>query len=279
MMCWNATAWKSTWSMPVAPRVCLGARVTYKECQWLLKLHAYGLLRSCFLPAPEIHGVRTVWRLRDQHVKDAGRCIQHMQKALIEMNVQLHIAISDLSGVTGQAIIRAILSGQRDPRALAALRHCCIQATEEEIIQSLQGNWKPDVLFELQQAVDAYDFYQKQMAACDTQLKSYLAALPTREALPTTAADSEPAAAADGRKKRRPRKPQGNQPAFDLAAELERILGSRRHPHRRHRGDDNTDRAGRSGARSECLEDRRAMVLLAEPSAQARHQRGQSHSS
>ena len=71
----------------------------------------------------EIHGVRTVWRLRDQHIKDAGRCIQHMQKALIEMNVQLHIAISDLSGVTGQAIIRALLSGQRDPRKLAALRH------------------------------------------------------------------------------------------------------------------------------------------------------------
>jgi hypothetical protein len=87
-----------------------------------------------------------------------------MQKALIEMNVQLHIAISDLSGVTGQAIIRALLSGQRDPRKLAALRDRRIQATEEEIIHSLQGNWKQDVLFELQQAVDAYDFYQKQMA-------------------------------------------------------------------------------------------------------------------
>jgi hypothetical protein len=167
-----------------------------------LKLHTYGLLRSCFLPAPEIHGLRTVWRLRDQHVKDAGRCIQHMQKALIEMNVQLHIAISDLSGVTGQAIIRALLSGLRDRR---------IQATEEEILHSLQGNWKEDVLFELQQAVEAYDFYRKQMAACDTQLKSYMAALPTREALATTPAASEPAAAADGRKKRRPRKPKGNQ--------------------------------------------------------------------
>src|SRR6516225_4867749 len=96
-----------------------GRKSDVQECQWLLKLHTYGLLRSCFLPAPEIHGVRTVWRLRDQHVKDAGRCIQHMQKALIEMNVQLHIAISDLSGVTGLAIIRAILKGERDPRELA----------------------------------------------------------------------------------------------------------------------------------------------------------------
>ena len=163
-----------------------GRKSDVQECQWLLKLHTYGLLRSCFLPAPEIHGVRTVWRLRDQHVKDAGRCIQHMQKALIAMNVQLHIAISDLSGVTGQAIIRALLSGQRDPRKLAALRDRRIQATEEEILHSLQGNWKEDVLFELQQAVEAYDFYQMQLAACDTQLKSYMAALPTPEALATT---------------------------------------------------------------------------------------------
>ena len=202
-----------------------GRKSDVQECQWLLKLHTYGLLRSCFLPAPEIHRVRTLWRLRDQHIKDAGRCIQHMQKALIEMNVQLHIAISDLSGVTRQAIIRALLSGQRDPRKLAALRHWRIQATEEEIIHSPQGNWKEDALFELLQAVEAYDFYQKQMAACDTQLKSYMAALPTREAVPTTPVASELAVAADGRKKRRPRKPKGNQPAFDLAEELERILG------------------------------------------------------
>jgi transposase len=201
-----------------------GRKSDVQECQWLLKLHTYGLLRSCCLPAPEIHGVRTVWRLRDQHVKDAGRCIQHMQKALIEMNVQLHIAISDLSGVTGQAIIRALLSGQRDLRKLAALRDRRIQATEEEIIHSLQGKWKQDVLFELQQAVDAYDFYQEQMAACDTQLKSYLTVLPTRDALPTTAA-GEPEAVAETGKKRRPRKSKVNQPAFALAAELERILG------------------------------------------------------
>lgn len=78
-----------------------GRKTDVQECQWLLKLHTYGLLRSCFLPSPQIHGVRTMWRLRDQHVKDAGREIQHMQKALIEMNVHLHNAISDLSGVSG----------------------------------------------------------------------------------------------------------------------------------------------------------------------------------
>jgi transposase len=169
-----------------------GRKSDVQECQWLLKLHTYGLLRSCFLPSPEIHGVRTIWRLRDQHVKEAGRCIQHMQKALIEMNVQLHIAISDLSGVTGQSIIRAILSGRRNPQELAALRDPRIQATEQEIIHSLQGNWKADVLFALQQAVDAYDFFRQQIIKCDTQLKQYLAALPSRQAPVTSSPTAQP---------------------------------------------------------------------------------------
>jgi transposase len=112
-----------------------------------------------------------MWRLRDHHVKNAGRCIQHMQKSLIAMNVQLHNALSDISGTSGQAIIRALLAGQRDPKTLAALRDPRCMAIEEEIVHSLQGVWKPDVLFELQQAVDAYDFYRQQMAKCDEQLK------------------------------------------------------------------------------------------------------------
>jgi len=182
-----------------------GRKSDVQECQWLRKLHTYGLLRPCFLPPPEIHAVRTLWRLRSQHVRDAGRCIQRMQKAMIQMNVQLHNALSDISGVSGQAIIRAVLKGERDAKLLAKLRDPRCQASEEEIVQSLQGNWKEDVLFELQQAVDAYDFYQRQMQQCDQQLRRYMAALPPGRA----------------RKSRR----QGNQPAFDLAAELERILG------------------------------------------------------
>ena len=101
-----------------------GRKTDVQECQWIMKLHTYGLLRSCFLPSPEIHGVRTVWRSRDQHVKDAGRCVQQMQKALIEMNVQLHIALSDISGVSGQAIIRALLLGNaiHEPWQRCAIR-------------------------------------------------------------------------------------------------------------------------------------------------------------
>ena len=199
-----------------------GRKTDVQECQWILKLHTYGLLRACFLPSPQIHQVRTVWRLRDQNVKDAGREIQHMQKALIEMNVQLHNAISDLSGLTGQAIIRAILAGERDPHALAALRDCRIQASEEEIAHSLQGNWKADVLFELQQAVAAYDFYRRQMVECDRRLQQYMAALPSAEVAPANTPEAD---TMEKGKTGRVRKPKGNQPAFDLEPELTRILG------------------------------------------------------
>jgi len=202
-----------------------GRKSDVQECQWLRKLHTYGLLRPCFLPPPEIHAVRTLWRLRSQHVRDAGRCIQQMQKALIQMNVQLHIALSDISGLSGQAIIRALLKGERDPQVLAKLRDPHCQASEEEIVQSLQGNWKDDLLFQLQQAVDAYDFYQQQMKKCDQQLRRYLALVPTRPTLPAPVSPSS-SPSTTKEKQGRTRKPRGkNLPAFNLASELERILG------------------------------------------------------
>ena len=201
-----------------------GRKSDVQECQWLRKLHTYGLLRPCFLPPPEIHAVRTLWRLHIQHVRDAGRCIQQMQKALIQMNVQLHNVLSDISGVSGQAIIRALLKGERNARVLAKLRDRRCEASEEEIMQSLQGNWKEDVLFELQQAVDAYDFYQRQMKQCDQQLRRYMSALPTHVPVPAPA-PSLPSAKEGKQGRTRKSRRQGNQPAFDLAAELERILG------------------------------------------------------
>jgi len=205
-----------------------GRKSDVQECQWLLKLHTYGLLRSCFLPAEPIRRLRTVWRLRDQHVKEAGRSVQHLQRALTEMNVQLHNVISDLAGVTGQAIVRAILQGQRDPVQLAGLRDRHIQAREEELVESLRGNWKEDVLFELQQALEAYDFHRQQIAQCDGRLEEYLRALPSREAPAPAAPTATPAPASSPsprRARRKPRKPKGNQPAFALQPELQRILG------------------------------------------------------
>jgi len=201
-----------------------GRKSDVQECQWLMKLHTYGLLRNSFHPPEEIRAVRTIWRQRDRLVKEAGRAVQQMQKALTTMNVQLANAISDVSGVTGMNIIRAILRGERDPRKLAELRDERIQASEEELAHSLEGNWREDVLFELRQVVEAYDFHQKQMAACDVQLRKYMKVLPER-----TLPEAEEAVVTNATSKKRPKrksKPRRkNQPGFDLAAELQRTMG------------------------------------------------------
>ena len=211
-----------------------GHKSDVQECQWILKLHTFGLLRNSFRPPEAIRGLRTVWRARQRHVGEAGRTIQHMQKALTTMNVQLANAISDISGVSGQAIIRAILKGERDPYKLARLCDYRVQASEEEIARSLEGNWQEDVLFELQQAVKSYDFYQQLIGECDQQLEKYLGALPTRERIevqaPVATEVASGGAGADepaGKKKKksRPRKPRKNQPGFDLEAELQRVCG------------------------------------------------------
>ena len=200
-----------------------GRKSDVQECQWLMKLHTYGLLRNSFRPPEQIRAVRTIWRLRDRLVGDAGRAIQQMQKALITLNLQLSNTISDISGVTGQAIIRAIVKGERDPWKLARLRDRSIRASEEELAHSLEGHWREDVLFELEQVVECYDFYRKKIADCDERLQKYLAVLPTRR-LPVPGE----AQAAVPREKRKSKRKQGkpkNQPGFNLKAELERILG------------------------------------------------------
>src|SRR4051812_8335692 len=155
-----------------------GRKTDVQECQWLMKLHTYGLMRDSFRLPQEMEYVRTIWRLRDRHVKDAGRAVQHMQKSLTKMNVQLANVISDVSGLSGQAIITAILQGERDPYALASLVNYRVKATREEVARSLEGNWRADLLFELQQAVDGYLFAHRQMQQCDDRLAIYLASLP-----------------------------------------------------------------------------------------------------
>jgi transposase len=177
-----------------------GRKSDVQECQWLMKLHTYGLLRNSFRPPEEIRAVRTVWRLRDRLVQDAGRAIQQIQKALTTMNIRLANAIRDVSGVTGMAIIGAILRGERDPRVLAQLRDARVKASEEEVARCLEGHWREEGLFELEQVVQCYDFYQGRIAACDQQLKGYMAALPDR------AVTSEPTVAEVPEGPRGPRK-------------------------------------------------------------------------
>jgi len=143
-----------------------------------------------------------------------------MQKALTQMNIQLANVISDISGVSGMAIIRAIVAGERDALKLSPLDRR-IRATPEQIAKSLEGNWRRDLLFALSQQLLNYDHFQKQIQLCDEQLRSHFQSLPAAQRSGQTA--GAPAAAKLRIKKRK--KPHGNAPRFDLAAELKRTLG------------------------------------------------------
>jgi transposase len=200
-----------------------GRKTDVQECQWLMKLHTYGLMRDSFRLQQDMEYVRTIWRVRDRHVKEAAEAIQHMQKSMTKMNIQLANAISDISGVSGQAIVAAILGGERDPYKLADLADYRIKASREEVARSLEGNWRPDVLFELQQSVDRYHFAHRQMQECDEKLTLYLASLPTR--VLDNPAQSEDAADSRVQKRKKARKPRGNEPRMDMKTELTRICG------------------------------------------------------
>jgi transposase len=161
-----------------------GRKSDVLDCQWLQQLMSYGLLTGAFRPQEEICVLRSVARQRDMLVQYQAKHIQHMQKALTQMNVQLDNVISSLVGVTGQKIVRAILAGERDPLTLAKMRHTSIRASEAEIVKSLQGNWRSEHLFALKQAVNLYDSYQASIAECDAQLAEVLGRLATHDDAP-----------------------------------------------------------------------------------------------
>jgi hypothetical protein len=191
-----------------------GRKSDVQECQWILKLHVYGLLKNSFRPEEEICVLRTIWRQRQQHIGDASRCTQHMQKALTQMNLQLANVISDISGWTGQAIIAAILQGERDPAKLAQLRDARVKASEEVICKSLQGNWRPELLFVLRQEFETYATFQQKLAECDAALEQHYRTLEQKadpEELPEVS---------------RNKRPHGNVPGnLDLRDELYRVTG------------------------------------------------------
>jgi transposase len=191
-----------------------GRKTDVLDCQWLQELHTYGLLRGSFRPDAEITELRAYVRHRDTLVKSASRHVQHMQKALAQMNLQLHNVISDVTGGTGMRILRSIISGNRDPEALAEFRDFRCKASRETIVQSLTGNYKPEHVFALRQAVESYDFYQQQMTAVDSELQNVLHRLeqtsPLRDEL-------DPA---------KPRRFKGNEPRFDIRSRLFALLGT-----------------------------------------------------
>ena len=151
-----------------------GRRTDWHECQWIQFLHSVGLLRSAFRPDEEVCAVRVLTRHRSELVQMGSQHIQHMQKALTQMNLQLHHVISDLIGVTGLAIVDAILAGERDPSVLAGLRDARIKASEEIIRKSLVGNWRVEHLFTLKQSREMLRIYQQQMVACDQEIERLL---------------------------------------------------------------------------------------------------------
>lgn len=201
-----------------------GRKSDVQESQWLLKLHTYGLLKRSFRPTAEIRALRTCWRERGEYVQQAGACIQRMQKALTEMNVPLATVLSDLSGITGMSILRAIVAGERDGQRLAEFRDPRVKASEETIAKSLEGTWLPEQLALLTRQLADWDHIQGQIAACDLDLQALMKALPDAEGI----APAEASGASLGEPKRKRKKhgrSSNNEPRFDLASELKRVTG------------------------------------------------------
>lgn len=193
-----------------------GRKSDIAECQWLLKLHTFGLLNNSFQPSEAVRAVRTLWRHRSNLVAQAASAIQRMQKALIEMNIQLSNVLSDLSGVSGMAIVQAILAGERDPRKLAALADPQVKSSKAVIAKSLHGNWREELLFVLHQEVESYQGLRDKITACDRKLQQLLQAMESKVDLKTQPIGPRP----KGKRAR------GNAPQiFDLRTELYRLTG------------------------------------------------------
>ena len=148
-----------------------GRKSDIEDAQWIQTLHSYGLLESSFRPQAELIALRTLLRHRGQLIEHRSPHIQHMQKALLQMNVQLSQAVSDITGITGQTIIWAILAGERDPQKLAALREPGCKKSEEEIEKALTGTWREEHLFVLKQSMEMYVFYTEQIRACEDEIE------------------------------------------------------------------------------------------------------------
>jgi transposase len=191
-----------------------GRKSDVKDCQWLRQLHTYGLLTGVFRSPTEIEPLKAYYRHRKSLVEACAQQVHRMQKALEVMNVQLHKVLSDITGVTGMRIVRAIVDGERDPVTLARHRHPLVKSPTEDIAKALEGKFLIEQVFVLRQALEAYDFSHRQIEACDAQIEAYMHSLKPRPGLesPTNAASP-------------PRARRKNQAHFDLRTELRRISG------------------------------------------------------
>lgn len=196
-----------------------GRKSDVQDCQWLQKLHALGLLTASFRPDAEMCALRAYLRHRTELLEQRASHILHMQKALQQMNIQLAQVLNDITGVTGMAIVRAIVGGERDTVKLAQFRDVRCKSSQETIAKALTGNWKAEYLFTLKQALELYDFYTKQVTACDLQIQQHYAAMKPRW---SNANESEKPSPLQRRRKTYHSK---NAPSPDVEAELIRLIG------------------------------------------------------
>jgi transposase len=190
-----------------------GRKTDVLDCQWIQQLHCYGLLSPSFRPPEQIVALRSLVRHREMLVQYRSAHVQHMQKALTQMNLRLTNVLTDITGVTGMKIIRTILAGERNPQVLAGYRQAGCKKTETEIAKSLEGHYKREQLFALKQAVELYDFYDRQVQACDAELEAMYQAFepPDEPGTPPPPA--------------RTQKQPKNSASFDLAPALYRLTG------------------------------------------------------
>lgn len=204
-----------------------GRKTDVADCQWLQYLHSVGLLRAAFRPAAHVRGVRALWRHRDALVRHSAWHIQHMHKALDQMNLQIHHVIADLTGKSGTDIVEAILAGQREPAALAALGDKRLKASKATLCAALTGDYREEHLFCLRQAYEGHGFVVRQIAEVDKKIAGVLAALEPAEIKPEAAAQTATEGETGAKTKGKPRSGGANrhQPAYDVRGELLRHLG------------------------------------------------------
>ena len=196
-----------------------GKRTDFHECQWIQHLHSLGLLHAAFRPDGEVCAVRSLMRHRNDLVMMASQHIQHMQKALTQMNVQFQHVISDITGLTGLAILDAIVAGERDPAVLAKQRDPRIKASEETIRKSLEGNWRAEHILALKQRLTLYRSHCDLISECDKEIEKLVAAFE-----PRVDPDEKPMPEDRKRKQRKRKKKSGN-PDFNLRAEAYKLFG------------------------------------------------------
>jgi transposase len=192
-----------------------GRKSDVSDCEWLRELHSVGLLRGSFRPTDAIVALRAYVRHRQTLVESAGTYVQRMQKALVQMNVQLPLVVSDITGVTGLKILRDIVAGHRDPQHLAGHRDYRCRASQAEITAALTGNYRPEHLFVLQQNLELFDACQVQLAACDRAIEAHVQGLITTLETPTAPLPAP----------RVNRKRADNEPHFDIRTPLHRLTG------------------------------------------------------